>query len=99
MEIELKQGQQVFKGVLVEFSDVQGQTKKDKKDFHFLKFNIDMTLLDREGKPYTRLAEFIADPSIASGVTYKKYAEVYCVFEIISPLQAPRLVNVIQNIG
>lgn len=95
--IQLKEGQKVFEGVLVEFSDVQGKTKKDNKEFHFAKVNVDLSLFDRDNKPYTKLCEFIADPQILVGVSLKKYAHVYLVFEIISPMIAPKLVEIISE--
>ena len=97
VNLELKQGQQVFEGVLVEFSDVSGKSKKDGKEFHFCKFNIDIALLDRDGKPYSKLCEFIADPNVISGQSFEKYRKVYCIFEIISPLNPPKLIKVIKE--
>lgn len=95
--IQLKEGQKIFDGVLIEFSDIQGKTKKDNKDFHFAKINVDLKLTDREGKTYTRLCEFIADPGILIGVELKKYSTIHLVFEIISPMSAPRLVKILSD--
>lgn len=96
MEIELKQGEKMFEGVLIEFSDVQGKSKKDDKPFHFVKFNVDLSLKDAQGNSYSRLAEFIADPSVTSGQQFEKYKKVYCIFDIVSPLLSPKLVRVIK---
>lgn len=95
--INLGQGQKIFEGVLIEFSDVQGKSKKDNKDFHFLKFNIDLTLISAEGQPYTKLFEFITDPSVRNGQNFVKYKKVYCVFEIVTPYNPPKLIRVIQE--
>lgn len=93
--LNLKQGQQVFEGVLIEFADVQGKSKKDNKEFHFAKVNVDLTLYDKDNNPYSKLCEFIADPEILIGVSLKKYQPIGLVFEIISPLMAPKLVKIV----
>ena len=58
---------------------------------------MDLKLQDREGKTYTRLCEFIADPGILIGVELKKYSTIHLVFEIISPMSAPRLVKILSE--
>ena len=95
--INLGQGQKVFEGVLIEFSDVQGKSKKDNKDFHFLKFNIDLSLTSADGKQYTKLLEFISDPAVGYGQQFVKYKKVYCVFELVTPYNPPKLIKVIQE--
>lgn len=97
MNYELKQGQAVFKGTLIEFSKVQGTSKKTNKDFDFVKFNVDVEMVDKDGRIYTRLCEFIADPIVAGGQTFDKYKPVLMIFEITSPVTAPRLVKVIKE--
>jgi len=99
MEVRLEHGQKVFDGMLISFDDVQGKSKKDNKEFHFLKFNIDFNLVDRDGKSYTKLIELIADPTVAGGQRFEKYKKVYCVFEIVSPTMQPKLVKVLPEIA
>lgn len=94
MNLDLKQGQQSFTGVLIEFSDVKGKSKKDNKEFHFAKINVDLSLVNKDGEQYSKLCEFIADPSILLGVNLQKYATVVLVFEIINPMVCPKLVKI-----
>lgn len=96
MNYELKQGQKEFSGVLVEFERVKGTAKKTGKDFDFVKFNIDLSLTDRDGNKYTKLQEFLCEPSILAGQTFEKYKEVILIFEIVNPITAPKLVQIIK---
>ena len=97
MTYQLTEGQKIFTGVLVSFDEVKGNTKKDNKPFHFLKFGIDFTLKRQDGSEYSRIVEFTADPQKYVGRRFQKYLPVSVILEIFDPVHNPSLVDVIQQ--
>ena len=93
--IELKQGQKGFETVLVAWEDVKGKKKADNTDFHFCKISLDLTLTKRDGTVYSKIQEFICEPEMLANLNLQKYKKVYAIFEMTSPIQAPKLVKII----
>lgn len=93
--IQLEQGQKIFGAVLVAWEDVKGKKKSDNSEFHFSKVTLDLTLENRNKEKYSKIQEFICEPTMLANLNLEKYKKVAAVFEMTSPIQVPKLVKII----